>query len=180
MGKPHFSPLCLLVGFVFLLSLCSPAGAVTMLGGADLDAYCHSIGGARVSLQGANGYSWHCAKANGQELPLSVLEACKETYDDPDAVDLLENYFNPYSWKCFTDAKQWGGVNLDGYCKSQGYKGVIRIGNTAYSWSCQTASGQRVGISVTDACQWTWGNQSLIARMANYNDPNSWQCWGNK
>jgi hypothetical protein len=73
------------------------AEAVTVLGGADLDKYCHSIGGEKVSLKGANGYSWHCTKANGQELPLSVLQACKVTYNDNDAVDLLENYFNPYS-----------------------------------------------------------------------------------
>jgi hypothetical protein len=175
-------PLILLsiVVCIGLASLLSTAEAVTMLGGADLDKYCHSIGGEKVTLKGANGYSWHCTKANGQELPLSVLQACKVTYNDNDAIDLLENYFNPYSWKCFTDAKQLRSVDLNGYCKSQGHKGLIVSGSTAYSLYCQTNSGQRVGISVTNACQWTWGNSNVIARMGNFNDPNSWQCWGDK
>ena len=68
--------------------------------------------------------------------------------------------------------------NLNGYCQSIGDSSALLTGNTAYSWVCVTPDGQHVGIWVDYACQWQYNLSGAIARLANYSDPNSWECWG--
>jgi hypothetical protein len=134
-----FPPVCLLpVIFVILLSplLTPTADAVTWLGGVNLLGWCKEKGGDRVSLQGTTAYHWHCTALDGREIPVNVFEACKSTYHDPNAVDWLGNFFNPYSWACFTNARQLS-IDLNGYCKSKGYKGVEVAGPTAYNIYCR-------------------------------------------
>jgi hypothetical protein len=97
---------------------------------------------------------------------VNVLKAGRFTYHDPNAVDWLGNYFNAFSWACFTNARQLS-IDLNGYCKSKGYIGVEVVGPTAYHMYCLKASGERVelspnaelttGLPPTKACQWTWG-----------------------
>lgn len=71
-----------------------------------------------------------------------------------------------------------GATNLGGYCQSLGDTGVSLDGNTAYNWKCVTPSGQHVGIDVTAACIWQYNDSQILTRLADYNNPNSWQCWG--
>lgn len=183
------SLMCLLLVVIRILlpPLLTPADAVTWLGGVNLIGWCKEKGGDRVSLQGTTAYHWHCMASDGREIFMNVFEACKSTYHDPNAVDWLGNYFNPYSWACFTNARQLRSIDFAGYCKSQGYRDVDVAGPTAYHIYCLKASRERVevspnaecttGLTPTKACQWTWRNSGVAARLPDYNNPHSWQCW---
>jgi hypothetical protein len=181
-------PMCLLVVFVLLSSLPTPAQAFHFLGGADMGKYCRSIAGpdATAGLETQNAYGWICKDKNGQKLPfgVSVTQACRVTHNNPTAIDFLRDFYNPYSWDCYGNITELGGVDFAGYCKHLWYKKEIRVaGTTAYNLYCVTQSNQLVDVlenrSATKACQWTWANPDVIARLLNFNDPSphAWQCW---
>ena len=70
-----------------------------------------------------------------------------------------------------------GGVDLDGYCRFLGDRGVSLDGSTANDWHCITQSGAHVGLSVIAACQWQYKRSDLTATTNNVSDPNSWGCY---
>ncbi len=63
-----------------------------------------------------------------------------------------------------------GGMNLDGYCKSQGQNGTALSGNT---WTC-TPSG--TAINMTNACRWQY-NPNAFAKQDVANNPYTWSCY---
>jgi serine/threonine protein kinase len=69
--------------------------------------------------------------------------------------------------------------NLAGYCQSIGDSSASLDGDTGYSWTCVTPSGQHVGLSMTAACQWQYNDPQAEDRLGNYFAPNSWQCFSN-
>lgn len=67
-----------------------------------------------------------------------------------------------------------GGVDLDGYCKSIGYWGVVLESHDAYGWRCQRAT-ERAHISMTAACRWQYGNpaaRDVLPALGPYD----WKC----
>lgn len=158
----------------------SPASSISPLGGiSNLNGYCQSIGDSGASLDGSTAYDWHCVTADGQHDSISMGAACQWQYNNPQAVDFVQDYFNPNSWQCFTNVQLLGGIsNLNGYCQSIGDTGASLDGNTAYNWNCVTSGGQHDSISMGAACQWQYNTSQTIPRLGNYSDPSSWQCWG--
>jgi hypothetical protein len=150
--------------------------SIHMLGGVNLEKYCQGKHGVLVKKM-HNAYGWRCI-VNGQEVPVSIEQACRDQYKDPTAEDRLGDFYNPYSWGCFTDAKLLGSVKFDGYCKSLGHQGEVIDGTTAYDVHCLTKTGKRVNVSPTDACRWTWRNHSAIDRLTDFHNPRSYECWG--
>jgi len=73
-------------------------------------------------------------------------------------------------------ASNAGGLDFNGYCRSQGHSYAALLEWNAYGWKCIAYNGAAVPISATHACQVQWGGNP-IDRMANFYDPNSWQCW---
>ncbi|MEU9889759.1 hypothetical protein [Sphaerisporangium sp. NPDC051011] len=75
--------------------------------------------------------------------------------------------------------KQLGGINLDSYCKSIGNAGgVITDGNTVNDWKCVTGSGDRIGLSVNEACAWQYPyNAAAFSKYTDVNDRFSWKCY---
>ena len=81
--------------------------------------------------------------------------------------------------------------DLNGYCKFQGFDGGVYLDltqNDAYSWYCTGTGHSPTNLRVPDglgvgtdtnmdnAC--IWKNKSPgIARMVNFSDPYSWECW---
>lgn len=146
---------------------------------SNFNGYCLSIGDSSASLDGKTAYSWHCVTSSGQHTAISMDGACQLQYSDSRAVSRMLNYNDPNSWQCFTNAQKFGmASNLNGYCQSIGDSSVSLDGNTAYNWNCVTPSGQHVGIWVDYACQWQYNISGAIARVADYFNPNSWECWG--
>ncbi|MEO8970225.1 MAG: hypothetical protein ABI406_01350 [Ktedonobacteraceae bacterium] len=158
----------------------SPIPSITLLGGiSNMNGYCQSIGDSGASLDGSTAYNWNCVTSDGQHNGISMTAACQWQYSNSQAVDFVQDYFNPYSWQCFTYVQLLGGIsNLNGYCQSIGDSGASLDGNTAYNWSCVTPDGQHNGVSMSAACQWQYNTSQTIPRLGNYSDPSSWQCWG--
>ena len=179
----------LIVGLaVFLSPFLAPAEALHILGGADLGRYCRVVGGpdARDALETHTAYGWICRDKDGRKLPhvVSFTQACRLTHNNPAAIDVLRDFYNPYSWDCYGNATEIGDVDFEGYCiKHLGHKGFKVAGNTAYNLYCITKNDQLVDVlenrSATKACQWTWANSTVIARLLNFNDPSpkAWKCW---
>jgi hypothetical protein len=145
----------------------------------NLNGYCQSTGYSGAKLTGNTAYSWYCVTSSGQLAGISMTSACRWQYGDSQAEDRMVDYFDPNSWQCFTGAKELGvASNLAGYCQSIGDSSVSLDGNNAYSWHCVTPSGQDTSIDMDAVCQWQYDVSVEITRLANYNDPYSWQCWG--
>jgi serine/threonine protein kinase len=146
---------------------------------SNLNGYCQSIGDSSASLDGSTAYNWNCVTPGGQHVGINMDGVCQWQYSDSRAVARMLNYNDPNSWQCFTNARKLGlASNLNGYCQSIGDSSALLTGSTAYSWVCVTPSGQHVGIWVDSACRWQYNMSGAIARVANYFDPNSWECWG--
>jgi|GEM_PF-2199605 len=157
-----------------------PVSSLKILGSvSNLNGYCQSIGDSSASLDGSTAYSWTCVTSSGQHIGINMDGTCQWQYSDSTAISRMLNYSDPNSWQCFTNAQKLGmASNLNGYCQSIGDSSALLAGSTAYSWVCVTPGGQHVGIWVDSACQWQYNISGAIARVANYFDPNSWECWG--
>ncbi|HLX56900.1 MAG TPA: hypothetical protein VKR83_07735 [Ktedonobacteraceae bacterium] len=146
---------------------------------SDWNGYCQSIGYASATLTGNTAYNWACVSSSGQEVGISTTLACRWQYQDPNAEDLLADYYSTNGWECFTDAHYLGNAtDWNGYCQSQGYASATLTGNNAYDWACVSSSGQRSGISVMNLCEWQYYYAQAEGRLVNFNDPNAWECWG--
>lgn len=67
-----------------------------------------------------------------------------------------------------------GAPDFDGYCRSTGQGGVELVGSDAYGWHCSADNG--TGDNAQAVCAWTFGG-SVTNRVADFNNPRSWQCW---
>jgi len=67
-----------------------------------------------------------------------------------------------------------GRPESDGYCQATGQGGVRLTTRNAYGWQCTASS---VGDDATDVCAWTFHTSHVVSRVANFDDPSSWQCW---
>ena len=70
-----------------------------------------------------------------------------------------------------------GGLDLNGYCVSQGYSRVSLDGSTINDWHCVDSAGKKFGLGTGDACKWQY-QTNAIARWDDFNDPFSWSCFG--
>jgi hypothetical protein len=70
-----------------------------------------------------------------------------------------------------------GPADLARYCRTHGYSGAALDGLTAYDWHCERSTGQRVSLSVIDACRWQYRRATATARYDDIRIPDSWQCW---
>src|SRR5206468_2299836 len=102
-----------------------------------------------------------------------------------DIIGRLANYYNRSSLQCYAHVALRGSITekLSSYCLSHGYeRGVVLTQEpngetTAYDWQCESSSHMRIGVSMTDACQWAYNQKNVFDRLDNFHAPNSWQCW---
>jgi hypothetical protein len=75
-----------------------------------------------------------------------------------------------------------GGLDLQGYCQSQGYDGVVLDGsaigghNVFNNWRCQIA-GKNHPFSFEQACRWQYGLQAVQAHPTDKDNAFSWVCY---
>lgn len=156
------------------------------LGQLSLDWYCKSAVGMKgAELDGSSNPTvddWGCVSADGRFWTLSREAACRWQYSDGSAEDYVDDYHNPYSMYCF-DAIYGGGLDLDWYCKSQGYIGVtLDFPDTVYDWNCVEQNGTQVpiGNGMNTACQSQYSPSyavGYVSRFTYYHDAFSVQCW---
>jgi len=79
-----------------------------------------------------------------------------------------------------------GGLNLWGYCQSQGYSGVVLTSpqlspDAVFNWYCFTGSyGNPTGFVSVDmlgACQWQYRRLDVHAAYLDRNDAYTWVCY---
>ncbi|HEY5956963.1 MAG TPA: hypothetical protein VIV60_10440 [Polyangiaceae bacterium] len=153
------------------------AGSSSTSGTVDINGYCQSIGYSGAILDSANAYGWQCYTISGIRAALSMTAACNWQYGLGTTIDRMLDYWASDSWRCSPTPNQLGTPDLDGYCRSKGFTGVILVGSTAYDWRCHTETGTLVMFSPTAACTWTYASPNAIDRTGDYFNPNAWTCW---
>jgi serine/threonine protein kinase len=68
-----------------------------------------------------------------------------------------------------------GRPDFNGYCQATGQGAVTLVANNAYGWHCSADNG--TGDDAEAVCGWTFSTTKVTNRVANFNDPTSWQCW---
>jgi hypothetical protein len=68
-----------------------------------------------------------------------------------------------------------GPPDFDGYCRSTGQGPVSLVTTNAYGWRCTTDNG--TGDDAQAVCVWTYHTTNVTNRVADFNNPRSWQCW---
>lgn len=69
--------------------------------------------------------------------------------------------------------------DFDGYCHAtgQGNAYVDPANHNAYGWKCSSPN-PAIGDDAQAVCVWSNGGAAkIINRVADFSDPNSWQCW---
>ncbi len=143
------------------------------------NTYCQSIGD--VSAINANGtaYGWRCVTPSGQQVGINADAVCHLQYGDSQSIGRLSDYYTSAGWQCMTGGQKVGmATNWNGYCQSIGNTSASLDANNGYGWNCVAPSGQHVALSVTSLCGWQYNISGAVDRLANYYDPNSWECWG--
>jgi hypothetical protein len=70
-----------------------------------------------------------------------------------------------------------GGMDLMGYCRSQGYVSVRTIGTTYYSWRCVSSTGADISFSMQAACQWQYHTPNAWDQTDNFYSATGGGCW---
>jgi hypothetical protein len=155
------------------------APQLQQLGNVQLDPYCQSLGYARAGLANSTYYGWYCLNAQGSGVAIiSMQSACQWQYNNYSVVDVTNNFYDASSAICYRINAYMGGVNLQGYCRALGYVGVTTVGSTAYDWRCVASTGFLLSLSsMTSACQWQYGFNTIVARFYNFYSTTSWECW---
>ncbi|MFC6082789.1 M48 family metalloprotease [Sphaerisporangium aureirubrum] len=150
--------------------------APALLGPVDFDAYCVSAGADEAVLVADDAYGWRC-RIGGEERTFSVTEACRSQYGTRKAIDKIIDFHDSSSWQCWRVSGRLGTADLDGFCRSQGAEAAISVADNAYGWRCRLPDGEEGGIWVADVCKWQYSRPSVLERMADYYNPESWECW---
>lgn len=69
-----------------------------------------------------------------------------------------------------------GGMNIMGYCRSQGYISVRTVGNTYYSWRCIDRNGNDIAVNMRSVCQWQYHNPNMWDYTSNFYATNVGGC----
>ncbi len=151
------------------------------LGGMDLNSYCNSQGQGGVVL---TNNIWNCQSG----ASINMTTACQWQYQIAAARASQDTPNNPYSWTCYGDGgitptpappgvtptptqaqTRQGGMNLDGYCRSQNQGGSQLTNNV---WRCQSGTT----INLNAACQWQYQTASTAIQEGQGN-PYTWACY---
>jgi murein DD-endopeptidase MepM/ murein hydrolase activator NlpD len=76
-------------------------GFGTNLGGVDLVGYCKSLGYVGAGLFGTTAWNWACVDKSGNHIGINVTAACQWNYHRSDANSLWNDFYDPYSWRCY-------------------------------------------------------------------------------
>jgi TIR domain len=88
----------------------------------------------------------------------------------------------PFPYPAEASSQYRGVVNLDGYCYAHAKRSLQVI--SSEDMHCVLYAGKQIIDSIplnTDqACQWSTQDSDVIARLADFNDPASWQCYAHE
>lgn len=115
------------------------------------------------------------------DLGNQLLVAAELTYTGPAYGELRARSYSVGPWEELTTStaaqqpRYLGVPDFNGYCLATGQGSVKLIAQNAYGWAC---SSPTTGDDAQAVCSWTFSTADITNRVANFNDPKSWQCWG--
>jgi hypothetical protein len=68
-----------------------------------------------------------------------------------------------------------GAPDFAGYCAATGQGALRLVTDDAYGWRCASDNG--TGDDAQAVCEWTFHSEKITNRVADFTDPDSWQCW---
>ena len=74
-------------------------------------------------------------------------------------------------------AGELGGLDLQRWCKHQGYQKVELVAQNAYGWSCVDSSGGQHSIDMNAACKSEYNRSSAFSHFAAFRNAHSWSCF---
>jgi hypothetical protein len=155
-----------LVGTLGSVVDASLAGKHTYLTPFDVSPYLHP-GRNVVTVEAQNGpahFSGLCGQCSYALNPAGVVFGGSLSFNPPAAHEQL------------------GGLQLDEFCKSLGYDGVVltrpRLGSGAAigNWRCSSA-GDLHPFSMEQACKWEYGLDTVQPHFLDRDDAYSWKCF---
>lgn len=155
-----------LVGTIGSIVDPSLAGTHTYLTAFDIGDFLHP-GRNVITVEAQNGpayFSGLCNPCSYALNPAGVAFGGSATFDAPAAHE------------------QFGGLQLQEFCQSQGYDGVLqtkpRLGFAAAidNWRC-VSDGALHPFSMEQACKWEYGMDAIQARFLDRDDAYSWKCF---
>ena len=153
------------------------------LGGLDLNTYCRSLGFDHVTSIDPSPSGWRCVTAGGEQVSLSILDACRFQFSDLVAAGFTlttSNSGTAGSWRCHSTvltAQSFGGLDLARYCREGlGFTGVTLEEKTVSGWRCVASDGTKVPFSMHASCQWQnadavsrgWAIVSVFGRIGDW------------
>ncbi|QIS15624.1 helix-turn-helix domain-containing protein [Nocardia arthritidis] len=150
----------------------------TFIGQADFGAYCQAQSYTTASLTGHTAYDWKCTGPQERSEPISAVRACRWQYHSATATGRYDDINIPSSWQCWDHVDILGRVDLDAYCRAQGFVRATLDGQTVDTWSCLAPDSSHSRIDPDSACRWRYGAKVLIANPGVYDEPwDRWDCW---
>ncbi|BDA71524.1 hypothetical protein CAL7716_056900 [Calothrix sp. PCC 7716] len=75
-------------------------------------------------------------------------------------------------------AGELGGVDMNAYCKSQGYARANLVDLTDAGWRCYTYTSFPIwdSIDMNHVCKWQYKKENVYAKSNYPYDQNSWVC----
>ena len=165
----------------------------------DFQKYCQKPPFTKTTVS-SDAQTITCASDDGEKLVLSsqnrqVELVCAMLH--PNAKFILARLFrygDGTSWQCFQDEHFLSSIMtvipstkqapIDRYCASASKDDASATlmaqpnqPKTAYDWSCKQNT-HYLPIPMDLACQYVTENSFAIAKLVNYSDPYSWECWG--
>jgi hypothetical protein len=155
----------------------------------DLNERCVMQGADEVRLTNETVYGWVCYKDGVLHSGINMFSFCQDKYPGQNYADFIGDFYDPLSWECFGPVGLLGGLNLYQYCVDHGFDTVSPPGSTVDDWSCIASDGRHKSIrtdsssfngelSMAQACKEQYSLPIVRARIANYFDATSIQCWG--
>ena len=155
-----------LVGTIGSIVDPSLAGTHTYLTAFDISGYLHP-GRNVVTVEAQNGPSYFsglCSPCSYALNPAGVVFGGSVAFDPP------------------APHQQYGGLQLQEFCQSQGYDGVVLtkprlgVGAAIDNWRC-VSGGVPHPFSMEQACKWEYAMDAIQTHFLDRDDAYSWKCF---
>jgi hypothetical protein len=147
----------------------------------DIQRYCRRED-KEAQLAKNNAYGWICMSGSASS-PINMSQLCRHLTGRSRVIERLANMHDVHSgWECWSwdNGRIYSRIQestFANFCRLLGYNGVSLVEKSAYGWRCTSRTRADASFSVTQVCHVLLQKIDVIDRIAEYDDPLSWECW---